>query len=168
MSQMDSHHPQQPLLPHHDEGDIHYGVIFKFVLYLAIFVAIVQMFTFVVMQRIDSRMVAEQEIRYPLSGEQGERLPPTPRLQTLPREEMTALREVWRQGLEGYSWVDKNAGTVRIPIEIAMRRVLERGLAVRTEQATAATATPPAPTAGDGAKPSAAPARREGARTTEP
>lgn len=168
MSQMESHHAKQRLMPHHEEGDIHYGVLFKFVIYLAVFVAIVQVFTFFVMQRIDNRMVAEQEILYPLSVEQRERLPPAPRLQTLPREEMTALREAWRQGLEGYSWVDKHAGTVRIPIETAMRRVLERGLPVRTEQANAATAAPTAPNAGEGAKPGAGPARREGPRTREP
>jgi hypothetical protein len=129
-------------MPHHEEGDIHYGLIFKFVIYLAVFVAIVQVFTFVVMQRIDNRLVAEQEILYPLSAEQRERLPPAPRLQTLPREEMTALREAWRQELEGYRWVDKNAGTVRIPIELAMRRVLERGLPARTEPPGAVAAAP--------------------------
>lgn len=168
MSQMDSHDAKPPLMPHHEEGDIQFGVIFKFVIYLAIFVAIVQVFTFVVMQRIDNRMVAEQEILYPLSVELSDRLPPAPRLQTLPREEMTALREAWRQGLEGYSWVDKNAGTVRIPIDIAMRRLLERGLPVRTEPASTATAATATATAGDGGRVGAGPARRDGSRTREP
>lgn len=157
MSQMESDHAKQPLMPHHEEGDIHFGVIFKFVIYLAVFVAIVQVFTFYVMRRIDNRMVAEQEIQYPLAVEQRERLPPAPRLQTLPREEMTALREEWRQGLEGYSWVDKSSGTVRIPIEIAMRRVLERGLPARSAPATPGTAAVPTATKGEGAKPIPAP-----------
>lgn len=167
MSQMDSHHGNQPLMPHHEEGDIQFGVIFKFVIYLTVFVAIVQVFTFYVMRRIDNRMVAAQEIRYPLSVDQAQRLPPAPRLQTLPRAEMAALREAWRQGLEGYTWVDKNTGTVRIPIEIAMRRVLERGLPVRTEPSRAVTAAPPAPNA-ETAKPGTASTRREGARTRRP
>ena len=32
--------------------------------------------------------------------------------------------------LHSYGWVDKNAGTVHIPIEDAMRLMLERGAAI--------------------------------------
>ncbi|MBM3770343.1 MAG: hypothetical protein FJW27_03475 [Acidimicrobiia bacterium] len=147
-------------MPHHEEGDIYFGAIFKFVIYLAIFVAIVQVFTFYVMRSIDNRMVANQEIRYPLLAEQGERLPPAPRLQTLPKEELAALREAWRRDLEGYSWVDKSAGTVRMPIELAMRRVLERGLPARAAESSPATPAPATLRPPDATKPAGAPAGR--------
>jgi hypothetical protein len=40
--------------------------------------------------------------------------------------------------LSGYGWVDKNAGTVRIPIEEAMRLTVERGLPSRADAPAAA------------------------------
>ena len=35
--------------------------------------------------------------------------------------------------LQGYAWVDRNAGAVRIPIERAMDLVVEKGLPTRAE-----------------------------------
>jgi hypothetical protein len=43
--------------------------------------------------------------------------------------------------LDGYRWVDRNAGVVRIPIDDAMRLVLQRGLQARPAPATAAAPT---------------------------
>ena len=40
-----------------------------------------------------------------------------------------------RQVLEGYAWIDQQAGTVRIPIDEAKKRLLEQGLPVRTDAA---------------------------------
>ena len=40
--------------------------------------------------------------------------------------------------LDSYGWVDKDAGTVHIPIEDAMRLTLERGLPVAARGATGA------------------------------
>jgi hypothetical protein len=36
--------------------------------------------------------------------------------------------------LAGYSWVDRNAGIVRIPIDEAIKKTLERGLPARPSQ----------------------------------
>ena len=62
-------------------------------------------------------------------------LPPAPRLESQPRQE---LRE-WlaREGalLRGYAWVDREAGVVRIPIERAMEILTQEGLPARDEPA---------------------------------
>ena len=63
--------------------------------------------------------------------------PPGPRLQNKPWLELQAVREHEDQLLTTYGWVDKNAGTVRIPIDRAMDIVVQRGLPVRTEPAGA-------------------------------
>ncbi len=56
---------------------------------------------------------------------QEHRLPPEPRLQTNPREDLRDLRgERGRDCSNGYGWVDKNAGVVRIPIDEAMKLTL--------------------------------------------
>jgi hypothetical protein len=60
-----------------------------------------------------------------------EGLPPEPRLQVHPREDLIDLRHHEDEVLASYGWVDKNAGVVRIPIEEAMRIAVERGLPAR-------------------------------------
>ena len=63
---------------------------------------------------------------YPLAAESLRRLPPEPRLQTDPRDDLKHLRETEDRTLESYGWVDRDAGIVRIPIEQAMTLVEER------------------------------------------
>lgn len=52
--------------------------------------------------------------------------PPAPRLQADPLADLDALHARERAQLEGYAWVDRQAGTVRIPIERAMQLLAER------------------------------------------
>jgi len=72
---------------------------------------------------------------YPLAVTHEQRLPPEPRLQTAPREDLADLRQAEDQVLQSYGWVDKDAGVVRIPIDDAMRLTVERGLPVRAPEA---------------------------------
>ena len=60
-------------------------------------------------------------------------MPPEPRLQTNPRQDLRDLRAARRRVLKSYGWVDKNAGVVRIPIDEAMKLTVERGLPARQE-----------------------------------
>jgi hypothetical protein len=73
-------------------------------------------------------------LTYPLAAGQEDRLPPEPRLQTNPRADLKDLRDSEERVLESYSWVDRNGGVVRIPIDEAMKLTLQRGLPARTEQ----------------------------------
>ena len=52
--------------------------------------------------------------------------------------------------LAGYGWVDEQAGVVRIPIEEAMRLIVERGVGAPPAGA-AGPASPGAPSPGPGA-----------------
>jgi hypothetical protein len=71
---------------------------------------------------------------YPLRRHAGP-LPPEPRLQDHPREDLATLRAQEDADPHSYGWVDRNAGVVRIPIEQAMKLTLERGLACATGRA---------------------------------
>jgi hypothetical protein len=93
------------------------------------------------------------ERRYPLAAGQENRLPPEPRLQTNPKQDLRDLRALEADTLDHYSWVDRNGGVVRIPIENAMRLTLERGLPSR---AAAPAGTEPAASAPAAAAPAAA------------
>jgi hypothetical protein len=70
---------------------------------------------------------------FPLAASQQQRLPPEPRLQTDPREDLRVLKQAEEEALKSYGWIDKNGGVVRIPIDQAMKLTVERGLPVRTE-----------------------------------
>jgi hypothetical protein len=71
------------------------------------------------------------ERRYPLAATEEQRLPPVPRLQQFPRNELFTFRTEERDRLETYGWENKAAGTVHIPIEEAMKLTVERGLPVQ-------------------------------------
>ena len=71
---------------------------------------------------------------FPLAAGQ-ERTPPMPNLQTQPFKDIYALRQGEHARLTGYGWVDKGTGVTRIPIEDAMRLIVERGIVkARPEQ----------------------------------
>jgi hypothetical protein len=60
-------------------------------------------------------------------------LPPEPRLQISPQQDMRQMRAAEMAALHSYGWVDRQAGIVRIPIERAIELLAERGLPARRE-----------------------------------
>lgn len=64
----------------------------------------------------------------PLPLERTDQTPPSPRLQDKPTRDFAEYRDAQEQLLNSYGWVDKEAGTVHLPIARAMDLALERGL----------------------------------------
>jgi hypothetical protein len=60
-------------------------------------------------------------------------LPPEPRLQISPQQDMRQMRAAEMAALHSYGWVDRQAGIVRIPIARAIELLAERGLPARLE-----------------------------------
>lgn len=58
-------------------------------------------------------------------------LPPSPRLQVQPSEDLDQVRQSQEQILNSYGWEDKANGTVRVPIDRAMDMLIEHKLPVR-------------------------------------
>jgi hypothetical protein len=56
-------------------------------------------------------------------------LPPEPRLQTHPREDLDEYLSREQVLLDSYGWVDRAGGIVRVPITVAMRRLAQQGIA---------------------------------------
>lgn len=120
--------------PRHEESDVNIRAIFGFGAGLAtalIAVSLIVWLLFVYMDRREARQTAPA---YPLAGGQEIRLPPEPRLQKTPREDLRAFRAREDDLLSRYHWADKQAGIVRIPIEEAMKLTLQRGLPTRQSQ----------------------------------
>lgn len=79
--------------------------------------------------------------RNPLAGPVGQ-LPPAPNLLTDEPANLRTFREAEEHKLSSYGWIDKNAGTVRLPIDRAKELLLERGLPTGAPPAAAAPAAP--------------------------
>jgi len=60
-------------------------------------------------------------------------LPPEPRLQVSPQQDLQQMRAAETALLHSYGWVDRQAGIVRIPIERAIELLAERGLPPKGE-----------------------------------
>jgi hypothetical protein len=69
---------------------------------------------------------------------QVQQIPPEPRIQEHPEIEFRELRKHEDDVLNSYGWVDKNAGTVHIPIYDAINQVAQRGLPSRSAAEIAA------------------------------
>ena len=80
---------------------------------------------------VESRTAAAPALEFPLAKDQAPRLPAGPRLQPIPANEIFEFRQREDAELAEYGWIDRNAGTVRIPIEEAKRLILQRGLPSR-------------------------------------
>jgi hypothetical protein len=67
---------------------------------------------------------------------------PQPRLETDERTQINDFLQKEDQRLLTYDWVNKDSGTVRIPIDRAMDLIVQRGLPVRPEGASTQAAAP--------------------------
>jgi hypothetical protein len=65
---------------------------------------------------------------------------PNPKLEEDERGQLNGIRLYEEETLYSYGWVDKEAGTVRIPIQRAMDLLVQRGLPVRPQGAVSAAA----------------------------
>ena len=125
--------PGENAAVHHEESDVNIRGIFAFALGLAIAGLFVSFVVWVLFTYLASREAHRLPREYPLAAQQQNRLPPEPRLQTNPRQDLIDFRAQEDAILNSYGWVDKNAGVVRIPIEQAMRITLQGGLPTRQQ-----------------------------------
>jgi hypothetical protein len=142
----------------YETRDIRLRPLLVFIAGLTI-VGIVTYLVVFVMFRLFSGQAARQDAQVapstvsrpaPAPGE--DRLPPEPRIQANPVADMQRLREQEEAILTTYGWVDRPAGIARVPIDVAMRQVLEEGLPVRQPGIAApAAGGPPAAVAQKGA-----------------
>jgi hypothetical protein len=119
---------------HHEASDVSIRGIFAFALGLVIVAFFIYFGVWVLFRFFQSRAASKVAPEYPLAVQQENRLPPEPRLQTNPREDLNNLRAQEDSTLTTYGWVDKNTGVVRIPIDQAMRMAVQRGLPARKQQ----------------------------------
>jgi hypothetical protein len=115
----------------HEESDVNVRAILGFGIALVVAAVIILVFLWQLQSVYQRQTDRAQMQMYPLAAGQQEELPPMPRLQEHPQQDMQELRERQRALLNGYGWVNRDAGIARIPIDEAMRMVVGRGLPAR-------------------------------------
>ena len=119
---------------HHEERDVNIRAILAFGAGLVAVAIVIHVLVWLLFVYFNAREAAQPPAEYPLATEQDKRLPPEPRLQTSPREDLRELRAGEDELLTTYGWVDRNTGVVRIPIDEAMKLVIQRGLPARAPE----------------------------------
>lgn len=128
---MSESHTNDPAV-HHEESDVNIAGILGFAAALLVVAVVVHLAIWGLFRYFEASAAhQEPQPTYPLATKQEQRLPPEPRLQTNPRQDLADLRAAEDQTLTTYGWVDRNAGIVRIPIEDAMKLTIQRGLPSR-------------------------------------
>ncbi len=156
----------------HEESDVAVRPLLWFVGGLTFFTIVVCVAMLLMFMYFLSRERSQELDPSPLARQGAERLPPEPRLQLAPGwevktddgtrhdlsygvktdhvpqpwSEYTIVTDEWHRELDDYGWADEKAGTVRIPVEQAMRVYLQRRQAGRPQGA--ATPAPPNAQAG--------------------
>ena len=139
----------------HEETDAEVGPLVRFAIFLTVITLVAAALTVGFYKYLDAREQVEKAPRYPLAVGVDRPLPPAPRLQTYPFDAVKGYRQQEARLLDHYAWVDKNAGTVRIPVDRAIELLAAKGLPHRA-QTPAAPA--PAPATAPAAPPAHAPA----------
>lgn len=119
----------------YEHTDANTWILIKFALWLAISALVIHAGLYLAFALFVEQRELAVDPEFPLAVETttAPRLPAEPRLQRQPANEIYEFRQSENAVLHGYGWIDKNAGTVRIPIDEAMRLTIERGLPVRSD-----------------------------------
>jgi hypothetical protein len=121
----------------HEEGEISPSSVYKFMLWLGAFMVFSYFLVYGILKMNDARVEKEDKLVTHLARTKSEQLPPLPRLQLAPGSTQHPLDEgiEYRDSvirlLESYGYMNKAAGTVHIPIDLAKDLLLKKGLPVR-------------------------------------
>jgi hypothetical protein len=123
----------------HEKRDIDVRVVVGFASALVIAGIVIHVFLWLLFDFFGHLETRGYPREYPMVQTTEMRLPPSPRLQDKPREDLKALRRQEDELLNSYTWINQQTGAVRIPIGEAMKMVVQQGFPVAPQPA------PPAP-----------------------
>jgi len=121
--------PHDPVA--HEHSDVNVRGILWFTAGLIGIAAVIHVAIALLFVAFERRTAAVDPQPAPLAQPSGQ-LPPSPRLQTRPADDLKALRADEDALLQGEGQAGEQPGVYRIPIERAKELIVERGLPVRT------------------------------------
>lgn len=135
----------------YEKTDADLGAVTKVGIGITVLATVVSLLLLPILKGMAARQAKSDAAPPPIAGFEPGRKAPEPRLQGEPFADWNALKARQESLLTSYGWVDEAAGVTRIPIDEAMKMVLQRGLPARPAGAPAAPpspATPPTAAAG--------------------
>ena len=114
----------------YEKRDINVRRVFLFGLLLIVLVGAVGIGTTVLVFKGTADRKADPSLSPLLESQQ---LPPAPRLQAYPQQDLKQLRAEEEKTLASYGWVDRANGVVRIPLDRAIDLIVENGLPPKPE-----------------------------------
>jgi hypothetical protein len=114
----------------HEHSDVNVRAILWFCAGLVAVAVVIHVAIWGLFELFETRTAAADPAPAPLAAPAGQ-LPPNPRLQTRPVNDLKSMRVDEDTLLNADSPVDGQEGVSRIPIERAKRLIVERGLPVR-------------------------------------
>ncbi len=119
----------------HEKRDINVRIVVGFGVSLLIAAIIIHVFVWLLFGVYGNLEMRGYPREFPLVQSGQVRLPPAPRLQDKPREDLKEMRRQENELLDSYTWINQQTGAVRVPIADAMKRVVDQGLPVTDQPA---------------------------------
>ncbi len=116
----------------HEHTDVNVRGILIFGVGLIVLAVVAHLLLWWLFDYFSARDQKQTQPRVPTVSRPQKELPPEPRLQVSPARDMNEMRASEDAILHSYGWVDQKTNTVRIPIEQAMKLIVEKGLPVRS------------------------------------
>ena len=135
-----------------EQEDLSSSGVFYFLAGLALLGIVIYLIVFGMYRFLDNYERAHQPPLSPMATPQADTRTfapenlqafPQPRLEENERTQLRSFIEDQDRKLATYDWLDKDRGTVRIPIDRAMELIVQRGLPVRSQGSTAAQTSAP-------------------------
>lgn len=117
----------------HESSDISIRGVVWFVIILALTAGLIEVAMYGLFVVLDKVEVRNDPYVSPLDYPTGQ-LPPNPRLETTPWEDLKEFVGGEQRYLTTYGWVDAGTGQVHIPIERAKELLLQRGIPARAAE----------------------------------
>jgi hypothetical protein len=123
-------HHQSSEAAGHELTDASLGGVERFMIVTAVLLAASFALVWLLYGMLASREAALDVRPSPVVAREGDRLPPNPRLQTRPGDDLSAFRRSEAAAVDTWAWVDKAGGVAQVPVSRAIEILAERGLPV--------------------------------------
>jgi hypothetical protein len=144
------HGAASPAAVGHETSDADLGGVERFIAIMAAFLASCFILVAILVWYFNGRQAAIDVKPSPMVARPGDRLPPVPRLQVDPPQDLAGFRRSENEILNGWAWVDKDKTVAEIPVSRAIDILAEHGLPVPS---VTVAPTPPSATAAPAAAP---------------
>ena len=126
--------------PGYETRDAHTVGVFDFLVGLGIVLVVVALVCWGMFRFFTAHAVEAPASQSPFADTR--QLPSGPQLQVNPRQDWLKFKEDQHKSLETLDWADRSAGTARVPIELAMQLLVNKGVPVQSQLPQAAPAAP--------------------------